>query len=141
MQAIRAGPPETGERTEIMAAPTAVLTRSAAGKTLVASSHAEFRARTLKGLAPVSTPTREAAGGADALLKLESGEFDTLYLDAQIEDLNVEELVATIHLLYPQLSVIVLDGQNDSEQFPADLSGISSSPIESHPVDEESVIE
>lgn len=99
-----------------MAAATAVLTRSGVGKALVASSQAEFRNRVLKGLTSAGTQATEAEGGADALIKLESNEFRTLYLDPQIEDLDVEELVATIRLRYPQLDVVVLDGENGSQQ-------------------------
>jgi transcriptional regulator with GAF, ATPase, and Fis domain len=124
-----------------MAAATAVLTKSAAGKALVASSRAEFRSTVLKGLASAGTLGAEAAGGADALIKLESNEFCTLYLDPQIEDLDVEELVATIHFRYPELDVVVLAGEKVSEQFDfISLSNPSVSP-EDPPCEENSGIE
>lgn len=110
-----------------MAAATTVLTRSGVGKALVASSQAEFRNRVLKGLTSAGTQAAEAEGGADALIKLESDEFRILYLDPQIEDLDVEELVATIRSRYPQLDVVVLDGENVSEQ--ADFKSLSIPPV------------
>lgn len=124
-----------------MAAATAVMTRNAAGNALVASSQVDFRQKVLKGLASAGTQTAEAMGGADALIKLESNEFRTLYLDPQIEDLNVEELVAIIHSRYPQLIVVVLDGENASERLPFDLPAIQSVSSESSLPEDNSLIQ
>jgi DNA-binding NtrC family response regulator len=123
-----------------MAAATALLTKNAVGKALVASSQAEFRNRILRGLAPSGTQATEATGGADALIKLEIGEFRMLYLDSQIEDLDVEELVATIHARYPDLNVIVLDEESESDQLSFDLPGIQSTPPETNQRDTDTVI-
>jgi transcriptional regulator with GAF, ATPase, and Fis domain len=124
-----------------MAAATAILTKNATGKTLVASSLAEFRERILRGLASSGTEAAEAAGGADALIKLETGEFRALYLDSQIEDLDVEELVATIHTRYPDLNVIVLNEENESEPHSFEVPGIQSLPPESNQLDADTTIE
>ena len=93
------------------------------GKVLVASSRTEFRAKVMKGLAPEVSPATEAAGGADALNKLEQGEFRTLVLDSQIQDLDVEELVATIRTRYPRLHVVVPERDAEDEQLSLPWSG------------------
>ena len=77
------------------------------GRVLVVSSNTRFRARVLKALAPQALPATEAAGGVEALLKLEENEFRTLVLDRKIHDLNVEELVATIRTRYPRVNVVM----------------------------------
>ena len=79
-----------------MATAGAVLTKKHEGKVLVASSRRDFRAKVLRSLDPGLTQASEAAGGADALMKLEDSEFGTLLMDAEIEDLDVEDLVQTI---------------------------------------------
>jgi len=99
-----------------MAAATAILTRNVTGKTLVASSHAESRIRVRQTLGSSGREVEEATGGADALIKLETGEFRALYLDPQIEDLDVEELVATIQVRFPGLSVVILDEKTEYDQ-------------------------
>jgi DNA-binding NtrC family response regulator len=124
-----------------MAAATAILMKNGMGKTLVASSQAEFRDRILRGLASSGTPAAEAAGGADALIKLETSEFRTIYLDSQIEDLDVEELVATIHTRYPDLKVIVLSEENQSEPPSFEVAAIQSLPPESNQDDADTAIE
>jgi DNA-binding NtrC family response regulator len=93
------------------------------GKVLVASSRTEFRAKVMKGLAPEVLPATEAAGGADALNKLEEGEFRTLVLDRQIQDLDVEELVATIRARYPRLHVVMPEREAKDEQLSLPWSG------------------
>ena len=78
---------------------------------------AELRKKLLKRPGPQSLPTTEVMGGADALLSLRENHFRTLLLDTNIEDLNVEELVATIHARYPEVTVVVLDQENEPEQL------------------------
>jgi len=85
------------------------------GKVLVASSRTEFRAKVMKRLAPEVLPATEAAGGADALNKLEESEFRTLVLDSQIQDLDVEELVATLRARYPRLHVVMPEREAEAE--------------------------
>jgi len=128
-----------------MAAATAILTRNVTGKTLVASSHAESRIRVRQTLGSSGREVEEATGGADALIKLETGEFRALYLDPQIEDLDVEELVATIQVRFPGLSVVILDEKTEYDQ-PAvgalgsyGLPGESNSDVEDPIIAEESL--
>ena len=93
------------------------------GKILVASSRAGFRASVVRHLFPAAQPS-EAAGGAEALIKLEESEFGTLVLDPCIEDLDAEELVATIRRRFPQVEVIVPEEGSDREQLSFDLRAV-----------------
>jgi len=105
-----------------MSAAIAIPSRIAPGRILVASSHSEFRARVLKGLAVAASVAAEACGGADALIKLESNEYATLFIDQQLEDLDAEELVATIRARFPLLNVVVIDPSQTAEQLSFDHS-------------------
>ena len=100
-----------------MAAASAAFAADRQGRVLVASSRMEFRAKVLKGLAPEDLPAAEAAGGAEALMKLEESDFGTLVLDRQIQDLDVEELVATIRARYPHLNVVMPEREAAGEQL------------------------
>ncbi len=91
------------------------------GRILVASSHAEFRSKVITGLGPVEVEAAEAAGGADALLKLEEADFHTLLIDSELEDLDAEELVSTIRFRFPLLKVVMLDAAHTAEQLSLDL--------------------
>ena len=102
-------------------AASAALTRSRYGKVLVASSRTQYRANLLEKLSSEMGRAAEAAGGADALMKLESGQFETLLLDQQIEDLDPGELIATIHARHPGVNVVLLGEKEASEQLPLEL--------------------
>lgn len=99
-----------------MSAASQILSIDRHGKVLVASSRTEFRAKVMKRLSADVLPATEAAGGADALNKLEESEFRTLVLDSQIQDLDVGELVATIRARYPQLNVVLPEREAEEEQ-------------------------
>jgi DNA-binding NtrC family response regulator len=110
------------------------------GRMLVVSSRADVRERVLKVLsasAPeTSSVATEAAGGADALMKLEGSDYGTLVLDPQIDDLDVTELVTTIRGRYPRLHLVMMKGGEDSMQMslelaqPATASGAATSRAE-----------
>jgi len=87
------------------------------GNVLVASTRANFRKRILQSLAGGTVVATEAAGGADALAKLGERDFRTLLLDSLIEDLDVEEVVATLRGSHPQLNIVVLDPQNSAGEI------------------------
>jgi len=106
-----------------MAAASAVARTSRGGKVLVASSQENFRIDVLKGLSRVGPPTSEAVGGADALIQLEKEEFGTLVLDPEIDDLDVDELLATIRNRFPDLAVMVPRNAADFEQYSLTFSG------------------
>jgi len=94
------------------------------GSVLVASSRPEFRANMIGKLSSQSVFTAEAAGGAEALMKLESGAFRTLVLDPKIDDLDADELVGMIQVRFPELNVVLGEGREtlEPEQLPLDLS-------------------
>jgi DNA-binding NtrC family response regulator len=104
-----------------MSVASATLARLQSGRVLVASSRSEVREKILKDLWPAANELAEAAGGADALIKLEENDFRTLVLDRQLDDLDVDELVSTIRGRYPRLDVVLLDRQPDPEQLALDL--------------------
>ena len=92
------------------------------GRILVASPHAGFRKTVLKGLGVAVAETTEAAGGAEALLKLEERDFRTLVIDRGLEDLDSDELISTIRSRFPALKVVMLDSARGTGQFSLDLS-------------------
>lgn len=100
----------------------ATLASSAQGRVLVASSRADYRAHLIGKLTSKTAFATEAGGGADALMKLESGAFHTLLLDSQIEDLDADELVGMIHARFPELNVVLMGEQTDAEQLSLNLS-------------------
>src|SRR5579872_2061081 len=77
-------------------------------RVLVASSCIDFREHVVRTLALASCTAHEAVGGADALLKLHQNEYDALLLDPGLQDLEVNELIATVRARYPGLNVVLL---------------------------------
>ncbi|MGH9575740.1 MAG: sigma 54-interacting transcriptional regulator [Candidatus Acidiferrales bacterium] len=106
-----------------------MLARRAQGRVLVASSRPEFRANMIGKLSAEKAIATEAAGGADALLKLERGVFKTLLLDPHIEDLDADELVDMIQTRYPELNVVMMDARSESEQLSLDLAEVDSDTV------------
>src|SRR6202035_2542440 len=96
---------------------TASILPSSTGGVLVASPSISFREQVRKSLHEDRGPIHEVQGGADALVKLESGHWQILFLDRRLNDLDVEELIEIIKLRYPGIEVVLLD--SDSTQFPS----------------------
>lgn len=92
------------------------------GRILVASSQPAFREQLLLRLQPAAMEPVEASGGADALMQLESRDFRLLLLDSLIEDLDVSELIATLHARYPRLRVVVVEKPNAAESLCINLA-------------------
>jgi DNA-binding NtrC family response regulator len=86
------------------------------GKILVASPCVQERAQLLRKLAAQNRPVAEAQGGADALLKLAESDFRALVLDPRIEDLDIEELIATIRARHPHLDVVLMEPGERAEE-------------------------
>ncbi len=57
----------------------------------------------------------QAAGGAEALVRLESGYWQVLFLDRRLPDLDAEELSDTVRRRFPQIEVVLLDGEGNAE--------------------------
>lgn len=100
-----------------MATASARLTSKQHGKVLIASSREMWRKGVVRDARPMATCATEAVGGADALVKLEGHAFGTLLLDPLLEDLDVSELVETIHSRFPDLNVVMLVQEKACEQL------------------------
>jgi DNA-binding NtrC family response regulator len=61
-------------------------------------------------------PVHHALGGADALVKLEQGEWQVLFLDRRLPDLDSDELIAIIQRRFPGTQEVLLDSDGG---FPA----------------------
>src|SRR4029077_14626562 len=78
-------------------------------RVLVASSSESFR-RLWAGKPEYETvEMEEAAGGADALAKLESENWGEVLLDWHLHDLDVDEVLQIIRERHPHLLVRVVD--------------------------------
>ena len=85
-----------------------------AGGVLVASPSTSLREQVRRSLQDEDGPIHEVQGGADALAKLESGDWQLLFLDRRLRDLDVEELIQIIKLRFPGIEVVVLDSDSSS---------------------------
>ena len=85
---------------------------SHSARTLVVSSDAAFRMQWMgNSRGEWAEPMEEAAGGADALAKLESADWREVVLDRKLHDLDVGEVVRVIQERHPHLVVRVVDGE------------------------------
>src|SRR6266849_7218063 len=79
------------------------------GGALIASPNSALREQVLHHLNGRWQPVQQALGGAEALVKLEKGGWQVLFLDRRLPDLDVEELVGIIRLRFPGTQVVLLD--------------------------------
>jgi len=82
------------------------------GGVLVASPSTSLREQVRRSLEEDRGPIHEVQGGADALVKLESGQWQLLFLDRRLHDLDAEELIAIIKLRFPAIQVVLLDSDS-----------------------------
>jgi DNA-binding NtrC family response regulator len=80
-----------------------------AGGALIASPSSVLREQVLNRLNGRCRPVQQVVGGADALAKLEVGDWQLLFLDRRVPDLDTEELIAIIHRRFPGIQVVLLD--------------------------------
>ncbi|HZQ24502.1 MAG TPA: sigma-54 dependent transcriptional regulator [Terriglobales bacterium] len=76
---------------------------------MIASANRGLREQVLHSLPEARGPVQQACGGADALEKLESGEWQVLFLDRRLPDLDAEELMRIIRDKFPGIEVVLLD--------------------------------
>jgi len=95
----------------------------AAGSVLIASPSTQFREQILQSFSDAGCSVQEATGGADALLQLEHGNWQVLFLDRRLPDLDAEELIGIIKQRFPGIEVVLLD--SDSGQT-LPVSGLQS---------------
>jgi DNA-binding NtrC family response regulator len=82
---------------------------------LVASPSNVVRQRVLESLRSPVRRFEQATGGAEALVHLESGFWQVLFLDRRLPDLDAEELSQTVRQRFPGIEVVLLDPESDSE--------------------------
>ncbi len=92
----------------------------AAGGVLIASPSSALREQVVHRLNGRWRPVQQALGGAEALKKLEEGEWQVLFLDRCLPDLDSEELIAIIQRRFPGIQVVMLDSD---VAFPAGDAG------------------
>ena len=93
------------------------------GGVLVASPSSSLREQVRDSFYEHRWPVQEVMGGADALLKLETGNWQLLYLDRRLPDLDVEELIQIIKQRFPGIAVVMVD--SDSGPVPPDCDGLA----------------
>ena len=76
---------------------------------LVASPSPRVRQRVLESLRSPVRRFEQATGGAEALVHLESGFWQVLFLDRRLPDLDAEELSDTVRQRFPGIEVVLLD--------------------------------
>jgi len=84
------------------------------GGALIASSNSALREQVLSRLNGRCRPVHQVLGGADALVKLEKGNWQVLFLDRRLPDLDAEELIAIIERRFPGTQLVVLDSDAES---------------------------
>jgi transcriptional regulator with PAS, ATPase and Fis domain len=92
-----------------MSVMTAMPVLPAFGGALIASPSSALREQVLHHLNGRWQPVQQALGGAEALVKLEKGGWQVLFLDRRLPDLDVEELIGIIRLRFPGTQVVLLD--------------------------------
>jgi DNA-binding NtrC family response regulator len=79
------------------------------GAALIASPDSALREEVLHRLNGRCRPVQQALGGADALAKLEKGDWQVLFLDRRLPDLDAGELLSIIRKRFPGIQVVLLD--------------------------------
>jgi len=82
---------------------------------LVASPSNVVRQRVVESLRSPVRRFEQATGGAEALVHLESGFWQVLFLDRRLPDLDAEELSQTVRQRFPGIEVVLLDPESDAE--------------------------
>src|SRR5258707_7339945 len=86
-----------------------------ANHVLVASPSDVVRQRVLESLRSPARRFEQVSGGAEALVHLESGFWQVLFLDRCLPDLDAEELSHTVRQRFPGIEVVLLDPESDAE--------------------------
>jgi DNA-binding NtrC family response regulator len=89
--------------------PADAIIASSGGGALIASPNRALREQVLESLSGRWRKIQHAAGGAEALVTLEKGDWQVLFLDRRLPDLDSEELIATIQRRFPETQLVLLD--------------------------------
>ncbi len=87
---------------------------SYADHVLVASPSPAVRQRVLESLRSPARRFEQASGGAEAMVHLESGFWQVLFLDRSLPDLDAEELSQTVRRRFPGIEVVLLDAASEA---------------------------
>jgi DNA-binding NtrC family response regulator len=98
---------------------------ASAGGALIASPSSALREQVRQRLNGRWWPVQYALGGAEALVKLEGGNWQVLFLDRRLPDLDSDELVAIIQRRFPGIQVVMLDSD---AAFPSNDEGNTAQP-------------
>ena len=79
----------------------------------MASPSTSLREQVRRSLRDESGAVQEVNGGADALVKLESGQWQLLFLDRCLPDLDADEVAKIIRARFPGIEVVLLDSHSD----------------------------
>jgi len=96
------------------------ITPNCLGRVLVASPSTVVRQRVLQTLSSSPRRVEQATGGAEALVHLENGSWQVLFLDRRLPDLDAEELSQTVRQRYPEVEVVLVDAESDAEPVSAE---------------------
>jgi transcriptional regulator with GAF, ATPase, and Fis domain len=100
------------EGTESMQA-AVLMAASSVRKVVLASADAGLRGRLRTSLKEMRWEVFEAAGGAEAMARLEDAQPEALLMDGWLPDLEVGEFAAQIRALYPAVELMGMDGAAD----------------------------
>jgi DNA-binding NtrC family response regulator len=89
-----------------------ILSQSSDGGVLVASPSTFLRKQVLRSFDESGRVVHEASGGAEALVQLENGDWQVLFLDRRLPDLDAEELIDIIKRRFPGIEVVLLDSDS-----------------------------
>lgn len=77
---------------------------------VLVSADVGLRGRLRTTLTGLRWQVREANGGAEAMVHLESARAEAMLLDSWLPDLEVSEFAGQLRLLYPAMDVVQVDG-------------------------------
>lgn len=89
-----------------------ILSPSSEGGVLIASPSTFLRKQVLRSFDESGRVVHEAHGGAEALVQLENGDWQVLFLDRRLPDLDAEELIEIIKRRFPGIEVVLLDSDS-----------------------------
>lgn len=94
---------------------TAAVIPAAPAGVLVASPSLQVREQVLRKLTQHG-PVHTVSGGAEALAKLEDGQWQMLFLDRRLPDLDAEGLVEIVERRFPETRVVLVDASAENAQ-------------------------
>jgi DNA-binding NtrC family response regulator len=106
-----------------MSAMTTFPAFAAAGGALIASPNPQLREQVLRRIDGRWPRVQQVEGGADALAKLSEGDWQALFLDRQLPDLDCQELFDIVRHRFPAIHVELLDSDELWSKDEVALSG------------------